>query len=92
MEPGERYLEISQQIKELEAEKKVLASMIPMGWQTVVEGERLTWGTYDRTSTTWKGLFEQAYSMLDDGGQVIMGEARDAATKTSTHMKFLKDQ
>lgn len=91
MEPGEQYLEISKKIKELEEQKKELAKQIPMGWQTAWEGELLTWGEYDRTSTAWKGLFEQAFSLLDDEGQVIMGEARDKATKTSTHKKFLKE-
>jgi hypothetical protein len=90
MDYGKRYLEIKDEIEALEAEKKDCAKEISIG--TIVEhnGNTYEWVNYERTSTAWKGLFEQAYAMLDDEAQVIASEARFKGTSKGLYQKFEK--
>ena len=87
---GKRYLEIKDAIEALEAEKKDCAKEISLG--TVVEhmGKTYEWVNYERTSTSWKGIYENAYEMLDDEAQVIMGEMVARKTTKGLYQKFEK--
>ena len=85
-----RYLEIKDQIKALEAEKKEIAKALVVG-ERVQHGEHLyEWVAYETGSTAWKPLYTQAYDLLDDEGQVIMGEAVGKAFKPRIDHKFEK--
>lgn len=85
-----RYLEIKDQIKELEAEKKDIAKKLKVGTRVQHKGHIYEWVAYETGSTAWKPLYEHAYSMLDDEGQVIMGEAVGKAFKPRIDHKFEK--
>jgi len=85
-----RYLEINDEIKALEEEKAKVAKTIRIGQRVTYKGHLYEWITYDRSSKGWKGLFQAAFSMLDDEAQVIVGEAESRATKVSKHHKFEK--
>jgi len=87
---GIRYLEIKDEIKALEDEKKEVAKNIRLGQRVTYMGQLYEWITYDRTSTGWKGLYRAAFGMLDDEGQVIVGEQERRATKASKYFKFEK--
>lgn len=90
MSDAARYLEIKDQIKELEAEKKEIAKTLKVGERVQHNGHLYEWVAYETSSTSWKPLFEAAYSMLDDEGQVIMGEAVDNSKKPRVDHKFEK--
>jgi len=89
-----RYLELGDLIKELEAERKEiqgkLAKNLPVGAQTSYNGAIYEWVGYDRSAKSWKDLFKSAYTLLDDEGQVIVGEQEAKATKVTHHYKFEK--
>lgn len=85
-----RYLEIKDQIKDLEAEKKELAKGFNVGEQVDYKGDLYEWIAYETSSTSWKPLYEKAYGMLDDEAQVIMGETVDSAKKPRVDHKFEK--
>ena len=87
---GTRYLEIGEEIKALEAEKKEVAKNIRLGQRVSYKGHIYEWIGYDRSSKGWKDLFMGAFGMLDDEAQVIMGEAEARATKVTHHHKFEK--
>lgn len=90
MSNAERYLEIKEQIKALEAEKKELSKSLKVGERVRHNGILYEWIAYENSSTSWKPLYEQAYRMLDDEAQVIMGEAVDKAKKPRIDHKFEK--
>lgn len=90
MDDRQRYLEIKDLIKELEAEKKELGKSFSVGERVEHNGALYEWISYENSSTSWKGLYEQAYGLLDDEGQVIMGEAVDKAKKPRVDHKFEK--
>lgn len=85
-----RYLEIKDQIKELEAEKKELGKSFNVGERVDYLGAIYEWVAYETSSTSWKALYEKSFGLLDDEGQVIMGEAVDAAKKPRIDHKFEK--
>lgn len=87
---GERYLEIKELIKALEAEKKEIAKTLTVGDRVSYNGDLYEWISYENSSTAWKPLYEKAYSLLDDEGQVIMGEAVVDAKKPRIDHKFEK--
>jgi len=87
---GTRYLEISEEVKALEAEKKEVAKNIRLGQRVTYKGHLYEWITYDRSSKGWKDLFLRAVALLDDEAQVIVGENERRATKVSKHFKFEK--
>ena len=87
---AERYMQIKDEIEALEAEKKRLSEELTAGASVVWNGNSYTWAPYTRTSTSWKGCYEQAYALLDDEGQVIMGEFVIRKTATKVHHKFEK--
>jgi len=87
---GIRYLEIKDEIKALEDEKKEVAKNIRLGQRVTYMGQLYEWITYDRTSTSWKSLFIRAVGLLDDEAQVIVGEDERRATKASKYFKFEK--
>lgn len=89
-EGAKRYLEIKDEIKKLEAERKELSKTFTVGDRVVYNGALYEWIAYENSSTAWKGLYERAYGMLDDDAQVIMGEAVDNAKKTRIDHKFEK--
>lgn len=83
-----RYLEIKDEIKALEAERKDLSKQFVVGARVDYQGEIYEWVAYENSSTAWKPLYEKAYSMLDDESQVIMNEAVDYAKKPRIDHKF----
>lgn len=89
---SDRFLSLNEKIKELEAERdglrKELAAKLPVNSIISHSGKLYEWVEYERTSTGWKGLYSEAYRLLDDQGQVIMGEVVSKATTSSTHFKF----
>lgn len=85
-----RYLELKDLIKDLEAERKELSKKFEVGERVDYNGALYEWIAYENSSTAWKGLFEKAYGLLDDQGQVIMGEAVDRAKKPRIDHKFEK--
>jgi len=85
-----RYLEIKDLVKALEAEKKEISKSLKVGERVEYQGGLYEWIAYENSSTSWKGLYEQSYSMLDDSGQVIMGEAVGKAKKPRIDHKFEK--
>lgn len=85
-----RYLEIKDQIKALEAEKRDLSKTFEVGERVDYVGSIYEWISYENSSTAWKPLYERAYAMLDDQGQVLMAEAVDAAKKPRLDHKFEK--
>lgn len=87
---GHRYLEIKDLIKTLEAEKKEISKELVVGDRVEYMGDLYEWIAYETSSTSWKPLYEKAYSMLDDEGQVIMGEAMVDAKKPRIDRKFEK--
>jgi hypothetical protein len=87
---GERYLEIKDLIKALEAEKKDIAKTLKVGERVTYKGDLYEWIAYETGSTAWKPLYERAYGMLDDEAQVIMGEAVEDAKKPRIDHKFEK--
>jgi len=87
---GERYLEIKDEVKALEAEKKELAKSLSVGDRVLYKGDIYEWIGYETSSTPWKLLYEQSYGLLDDEAQVIMGEAVDMAKKPRVDHKFEK--
>ena len=87
---GQRYLQIKDEIKALEEEKKSLAKLLTIGTRVQWVGNTYEWIAYENSSTAWKPLYERAYSMLDDQGQVIMGEVVGGAKKLRTDHKFEK--
>lgn len=89
-DPAHRYLEIKDEIKALEAEKKEIAKSLTVGDRVVYNGVLYEWVAYETGSTAWKPLYEQSYSMLDDEAQVIMGEAVNKAFKPRVDHKFEK--
>lgn len=88
LEDRRRYLEIKDQIKELESEKKELSKKFEVGERVDYLGNLYEWISYENSSTAWKGLYERAYTMLDDEGQVIMSEAVDQAKRPRIDHKF----
>ena len=87
---GKRYLEIKDEIEALEAEKKDMASQISVGSIVEHNGFTYEWVSYERTSTSWKGIYEHSYGMLDDEAQVIMGEMIARKTTKGLYQKFEK--
>ena len=90
LEGRRRYLEIKDLIKDLEAEKKELAKGFAVGERVDYKGDLYEWIAYETSSTAWKALYEKSFGLLDDEGQVIMGEAVDAAKKPRVDHKFEK--
>lgn len=90
MEARARYLEIKDEIKELEAERKELAKTFEVGERVQHNGAIYEWVAYETSSTAWKALYEHAYVLLDDEGQVIMGEQVNKAKKPRVDHKFEK--
>lgn len=89
-EGAERYLELKDLIKELEAERKELSKTFTVGDRVMYKGSLYEWIAYENSSTAWKPLYEKAYRLLDDEAQVIMGEAADNAKKPRIDHKFEK--
>lgn len=87
---AQRYLELKEEIKKLEAEKKEISKTLTVGERVQYNGSIYEWIAYENSSTSWKPLYERAYSMLDDEAQVIMGEAMDKAKKPRIDHKFEK--
>lgn len=87
---AQRYLEIKDEIKALEAEKKEISKSLTVGDRVIYKGDLYEWIAYENSSTAWKPLYERAYSLLDDEGQVIMSEAVDGAKKPRIDHKFEK--
>ena len=87
---GKRYLEIKDEIEALEAEKKDCAKEIRLGAVVEHSGKVYEWVNYERTSTSWKGIYEESYTMLDDEAQVIMGEMVGRKTSKGIYQKFEK--
>lgn len=85
-----RYLEIKDQIKELEAEKKALSKTFEVGERVDHNGAIYEWIAYENSSTAWKPLYEKARTMLDDEAQVIMTEEVERAKKPRVDHKFEK--
>ena len=85
-----RYLEIKDEIKALEAEKKEIAKSLEVGTRVEHDGSLYEWIAYETGSTAWKALYEGAYQLLDDEGQVLMGEAVRKAFKPRVDHKFEK--
>lgn len=85
-----RYLELKDEIKKLEAERKELSKGLKTGDRVSYKGALYEWVAYENSSTAWKPLYERAYSLLDDEAQVIMGEAVDNAKKPRVDHKFEK--
>jgi hypothetical protein len=85
-----RYLEIKDEIKNLEVEKRELAQRFEVGERVQHEGHMYEWVAYETGSTAWKALYEGAYQLLDDEGQVLMGEAVRKAFKPRVDHKFEK--
>jgi hypothetical protein len=90
IEDRRRYLAIKDEIKALEAERKDLSKSFTVGERVDYDGGIFEWVSYENSSTAWKPLYERAYSLLDDEGQVIMGEAVIAAKKPRIDHKFEK--
>ena len=88
--PAKRYLEIKDEIEALEALKKEVAKSIHVGDTVQHKGFIYEWVNYERTSTSWKGIYENAYEMLDDEAQVIMGEMIARKTTIGLYQKFEK--
>jgi hypothetical protein len=88
--PAKRYLEIKDEIEALEALKKEVAKAIGLGDIVQHKGVTYEWVNYERTSTSWKGIYEEAYTMLDDEAQVIMGEMILRKTNKGLYQKFEK--
>jgi hypothetical protein len=88
--PAKRYLEIKDEIEQLEALKKEVAKSIELGDVVEHKGFTYEWVNYERTSTSWKGIYEEAYTMLDDEAQVIMGEMILRKTNKGLYQKFEK--
>jgi hypothetical protein len=87
------FIALGKQIEELEAQRKAmreeLAELMEPGSEVEYDGQRYAWEEYMRSSTSWKALYAQAYGMLDDTAQVVMGENQRKATKeTGPHYKF----
>lgn len=89
-EAGLRYLEIKDEIKALEAERKELVKSISVGDRVRYKGDIYEWIAYENSSTAWKGLYELSYTLLDDEAQVIMGEEVAKAKKPRVDHKFEK--
>lgn len=87
---GVRYLEIKDEIKALEDERKELRKSLSVGDRVTYLGNLYEWIAYENSSTAWKSIYEKAYSMLDDEGQVIMGEVVDRSKKPRIDHKFEK--
>ena len=91
---AKQSLELADRIKELTETRmtinKELAKSLPPGMTIDHNGQLYEWIEYDRSSTGYKALYTEAYGMLPDTEQVIMGERELKATKTSTHHKFDK--
>jgi len=87
---GERYLLLKDAIDALEGDKKDIGTKIGLGDIVEHNGETYEWVSYERTSTGWKGIYEESYTMLDDEAQVIMGEMIARKTKKGLYHKFEK--
>ncbi len=84
---AQEFLELGKQIEELEERRSVLREELSKdmepGMVMEYNGESYEWLEYERTSTSWKPLYKEAFRYLDDQGQVIVGELEDKATKTT---------
>ena len=91
---AKEYLELGDEIKKLtEARKdiqKELAKTLPVGNTVEHEGHLYEWIEYERASKSYKALYTEAYGMLPDTEQVIMGEQERKNGKTTIHHKFDK--
>ena len=84
---AQQFIHLGHEIERLEAERsalrKTLASKLREGDTVLYKGIMHEWEKYDRTSTSWKGLYTEAYRLADDEAQVILGEKERKATKKS---------
>ena len=81
------FIQIGHEIEALENKRKELreelVGAIKAGDTVMYKGVVYEWEKYERTSTSWKGLYTDAYAMADDEAQVILGEREARATKKS---------
>ena len=77
---GDKITKLEETRAELRAE---LGGLLQEGDTIMHKGIVYEWEKYDRTSTSWKGLYTDAYTMADDEVQVIMSEKELKATKKS---------
>ena len=91
---AKEYLELGDQIKGLTEHRKIiqkeLARTLPTGNTIEHDGHIYEWIEYERASKSYKALYTEAYGMLADTEQVIMGEVERKSGKTTTHNKFDK--
>ena len=90
----EDYLILGIKIKELqEAREQIktdhLINKVPEGTEFRLNGVLYIWTKWFSKNVKWKELYRMAVRLLNDEGQVIMGEEEDiAGTKTGPHYKW----
>ena len=62
-----------------------LKGVLAEGSKHLYKNKTYVWGKVTRAVTKWKGCYEKAYELLDDEGQVILGEFKDTQTNESTY-------